>query len=722
MCDRLPGVSGRRRDHEGPARLGVWLRPDDQGAAPGADVAVYASHAEAVELCVFDGPGPGAGERRIELTERVHGVHFGFVPDLAAGTAYGLRAHGPWDPARGLRYNPDKLLLDPYARGIAGEVTWRPEVFGHVVGEDLAGDPEVRDAHDSAAFVPRGVVLDDGFDWGEDSPPSVPWSQTVLYEAHVRGLTRLHPGVPYHLRGTYAGLAHPATIEHLTRLGVTTVELLPVHAFTSEPALARRHTSNYWGYNTLGFFAPHAAYSSASVPAGVLTEFKGMVRLLHAAGLEVVLDVVYNHTCEQGRDGATLSWRGLDNRAYYRLDDNGRDVDVTGCGNTLDFRHPRVVQLALDSLRYWVEHCHVDGFRFDLATALARGRDDGYDPDHPFLVAMRSDPVLSRVKLIAEPWDVGPHGWRTGQFPPPMTEWNDRFRDAVRTFWLPDGARALRGEPGHGVRELATRLSGSQDLFGVGDRGPLASVNYVAAHDGFTLADTTAYEYKHNQDNGEGNRDGHDDNRSWNHGAEGTSDDPDLLERRRRSLRNLLGTVLLSTGVPMLAAGDELGRTQRGNNNAYSRDDLVSWLNWDLADWQQDLLATTTQLLRLRREHPALRQRAFFGGRPVHEDGTFDLGWFDADGRAMDESRWHEPRTRVLQAFLHAAPAGGRSLLLVLCGAGQDVEVTLPGPPWASSYELVWNSAEPKPVDPTSGHDGVQQVTALSIRLYAATP
>ncbi len=438
------------------------------------------------------------------------------------------------------------------------------------MGGDLTGDPDVRDDRDSAPFVPRSVVLADGFDWGDDRRPDVPWSQTVVYEAHVRGLTQRLPGVPEHLRGTYAGLAHPATVEHLTSLGVTTVELLPVHAFTHEPALARRGARNYWGYNTLSFFAPHAAYASVADPAAVLREVKGMVRLLHQAGLEVVLDVVYNHTAEQGREGATLSWRGLDNQAYYRLDDNGRDVDVTGCGNTLDLCHPRAVQLALDSLRYWAEQVHVDGFRFDLATALARGRDDAFDPDHPFLVALRTDPVLSRLKLVAEPWDVGPHGWRTGQFPPPMAEWNDRFRDTVRTFWLADAARAARGEPGHGVRELATRLSGSQDLFGVGDRGPLASVNYLAAHDGFTVADTTAYERKHNEANGEGNRDGHDDNRSWNHGVEGDSEVPAVVAARRRSIRSLLGTLLLSTGVPMLAAGDELGRTQGGNNNAYN--------------------------------------------------------------------------------------------------------------------------------------------------------
>ncbi len=709
-------VTRLHRSPDTPPLLGVTLRDG------GADVAVYAGHAEAVELCLTEGRGADATERRIELTERVHGVYFAFVPGMGEGDRYGLRAHGAWDPSRGLRYNPDKLLLDPYARAVAGEVTWRPEVFGHVVGADLVGDPDVRDNRDSAAFVPRGVVLDGAFDWGDDEPPAVPWSQTVVYEAHVRGLTRLLPGVPERLRGTYAGLAHPATLEHLRGLGVTTVELLPVHAFTHEPALARRGATNYWGYNTLGFFAPHSAYASVEDPAGAVAEFKGMVRLLHAAGLEVVLDVVYNHTCEQGRDGATLSWRGLDNRAYYRLDDYGRDVDVTGCGNTLDFRHPLVVQQALDSLRYWVQECHVDGFRFDLATALARGRDDGYDPDHPFLVALRADPVLSRVKLVAEPWDVGPHGWRTGQFPPPLAEWNDRYRDTVRTFWLADAARALRGEAGHGVRELATRISGSQDLFGARDRGPLASVNYVAAHDGFTLADATAYEHKHNHDNGEGNRDGHDDNRAWNHGVEGPSADPAVLRARSRSQRNLLGTLLLSTGVPMLAAGDELGRTQGGNNNAYSRDDRISWLDWDLDDAQRDLLATTTHLLRLRREHPALRQREFFGARAAHTDGTRDLAWFAADGSPMDDVRWHDPQARVLQAFLHGQPAGGRSMLLVLCGAPSDAEVTLPGTPWATSYELLFDSADERPAAPTCGHSGAQLVAPLSMRLYAATP
>jgi isoamylase len=704
------------REPELPPPLGVNLRPDGDGV----DVAVYAGNAEAVELCLLDGEGPDTVERRVVLGQRAHGVHFGHVCGVREGQRYGLRAHGPWDPSRGLRYNPAKLLVDPYARALDGEVQWGPEVYGHSVGPLLAGDPDVQDHRDSAPYVPRGVVVSDGFDWEGDRPPSVPLSQTVVYEAHVRGLTQLHPGVPAHLRGTYAGMAHPAMLEHLVGLGITSVELLPVHAFTSEPELLQRGLSNFWGYNTLGFFAPHFPYAASPDPVAALAEFKGMVKLLHAAGLEVLLDVVYNHTCEQGRDGAMLSFRGLDNSGYYRLDGYGRDVDVTGCGNTLDFRNPRVVQLALDSLRYWVQQCHVDGFRFDLATALARGRDDGFDPDHPFLVALRCDPVLSRVKLIAEPWDVGPHGWRTGQFPPPFAEWNDRYRDTVRTFWLADAARDAHGHATHGVRELATRLSGSQDLFGNCDRGPLASVNFVAAHDGYTLADTTAYEHKHNLGNGENNRDGHGDNRSWNHGTEGPSDDPRVLADRRRSIRNLLGTVLLSTGVPMLVAGDEMGRTQRGNNNAYCRDDEVSWVDWQLGSWQQDLLTTTRELLRLRRELPVLRQRAFFGGRVPQVDGTRDLAWFAADGTPMHEGHWHDPHLRTLQALFHGGSIGTPSVLLLLAGSAQDTVVTLPPAPEGSSWTLLWNSADETPGPPTGTHQRTARARARSLRVYTS--
>jgi glycogen operon protein len=687
-----------------PPPLGATLTRD------GVDFAVYAGHADAVEICLFEpGDTTGASERRVNLTDRAHGTWFGSMPGLGAGTRYGVRAHGPWQPSEGLRHNADKLLLDPYARAIEGEVTWAPEAFGHVVDARLHGDPDVRDERDSAACVPRAVVVDDRFDWGDDVRPQVPWAQTVIYEAHVRNLTKRHPGVPEQLRGTYAGMAHPAIIEHLRSLGVTSVELLPVQAFAHEPQLAGRGRVNHWGYNTLGFFAPHGAYAASPDPQGRLDEFKGMVKLLHAAGLEVILDVVYNHTCEQARDGATLSWRGLDNRAYYRLDQRGYDVDVTGCGNTLDLRHPVVARMVLDSLRYWVEQCHVDGFRFDLAVALARGRNDGYHPDHPFLVALRTDPVLSRVKLIAEPWDLGVHGWRTGQFPPPFAEWNDRFRDAVRTFWLPDVARSARDEPGHGVRDMATRLSGSEDLFGGRDRGPIASVNFVTAHDGFTLADTTAYDRKHNDDNGEGNRDGSDDNRSWNHGLEGPpgvleqSSDSALLTQRRRSIRNLLATELFASGVPMINAGDELGRSQGGNNNTYCQDNDVSWFDWDLEPWQHDLLATTRFLSRLRASNPVLGQRSFFPGRLEHEDGVVDIQWFAADGLPMRYRTWDSPHTRTLVMFLDGKHVGGQSLLIIFHGGARDAEVTLPAQGDGATYQLVWDSVWTLPKPPGGG-------------------
>ena len=704
-----------------PPPLGATLTPD------GVDFAVYAGHADAVEICLFEtGDATGANERRITLTNRAHGTWFGSVPGIFAGQRYAVRAHGPWQPAQGLRYNADKLLLDPYARAIEGQVTWRPEVFGHVVDARLHGDPDVKDERNSAPYVPRAVVVDDRFDWGDDSPPQVPWVETVIYETHVRNLTKRHPEIPEPLRGTYAAMAHPATIAHLRSLGVTTVELLPVHAFTHEPELVQKGLVNHWGYNTLGFSAPQAAYAVSGDPQGQLDEFKGTVKLLHAAGMEVILDVVYNHTCEQGRDGATLSWRGLDNRAYYRLDERGRDIDVTGCGNTLDLRHPMVARMVLDSLRYWVGQCRVDGFRFDLAVALGRGRDDAYDPDHPFLVALRTDPVLSRVKLIAEPWDLGVHGWRTGQFPPPFAEWNDRFRDAARTFWLPDVERSAHHEPGHGVRDLATRLAGSHDLFGAHDRGPIASVNYVAGHDGFTLADTTTYAHKHNDANREGNRDGSDDNRSWNHGVEGPGADEPLLAARRRSIRNLLATELLATGVPMINAGDELGRSQRGNNNAYCQDNDVSWFDWDLEPWQVDLLETTRFLTKLRATSPVLGQRSFFAGRRAHQDGLADLVWFAADGQPMRYGTWDDPHTRTLTMFLDGTHVGGETLLVILHGGAQGAEVTLPAPGEGAAYRLLWDSAWDLPlpswdsadtVDPVE--DGPVTLTAASIQVYS---
>jgi glycogen operon protein len=732
-----------------PFPLGVHPR------AGGLDVAVVAVHADAVELCLLDrlNVGPRApqvvAERRVPLTRSTHGAWHGFVPDVGVGATYGFRVHGRWEPARGHRHNPAKLLLDPYARALDSPLRLRPELFGHTVDIEFGGDPETLDPRDSGPYAPLGIVTDTDFDWGEDTAPDVPWADTVLYEAHVRGLTKLLPDVPAHLRGTYAGLAHPATVEHLVGLGVTAVELLPVHAIGDEPHLARRGLPNAWGYNTLSFFAPHLAYAATSDPLGVVDEFRGMVKLLHAAGIEVILDVVYNHTCEGGAGGPMLSWKGLDAATYYRLDGHGQYVDTTGCGNSLDFREPRVVQLTLDSLRYWVTQMRVDGFRFDLATTLARGR-DGYDPDHPFLVAARADPVVGATKLIAEPWDVGPHGWRTGQFPPPFGEWNDRFRDGVREFWLVGGRRAAAGEPAGGVRDLATRLAGSADVYSA-LRGPLSSVNFVTAHDGFTLADTAAYDSKHNEANGEDNRDGAGDNRSWNHGIEGPTDDDATLAARRRTVRNMLGTLLLATGVPMLLAGDELGRSQGGNNNAYCQDNEISWLDWALKPWQEDLLATTRHLLRLRREFPVLRQDRFFAGRPVHADGTKDLAWFAADGAEMEHDRWHDHGQRVLSMYLHAVVPGadghhsGGSLLVVVQGLPWPVEVTLPGMPWGHRYRLLWDSALERPpgngagADPGNGNGSdddpdrdptvepdvaggaVVGVAGSSIRVYAAS-
>jgi glycogen operon protein len=690
----------------------------------GAEFAVYAGHAEAVEVCLFEpGDQTGSTERRVPLTERVHGTWYGFLPGVGPGQRYGLRADGPWRPAEGLRYNRDKLLLDPYAKAVEGEVTWSPAVYAHPVDGPHDGDDVLRSTLDSAGCVPRCVVVEDRFEWGEDRPPHTPLAETVLYETHVRNLTVRHPEVPGHLQGTYAGLCHPSVLAHLRSVGATAVELLPVQAFTSEPEVVGRGLTNHWGYNTLGFFAPHAAYASTRDPQGVLDEFKGMVKLLHAEGLEVILDVVYNHTAEQSsRTGASLSWRGLDNRTYYRLDERGEDIDVTGCGNTLDLRHAMVCRMVLDSLRYWVNECHVDGFRFDLAVALGRGQNDDFDPDHPFLVALRTDPVLSRVKLIAEPWDVGMHGWRTGQFPPPFSEWNDRFRDAVRTFWLGDLRGQEGGHPGHGVRELATRLAGSQDLFGRSDRGTVASVNFVAAHDGFTVADLTRYDVKHNAANGEENRDGTDGNRSWNHGVEGPAQGPRAAEveaARRRSMRNLLASTLLAAGVPMLNGGDELGRSQGGNNNPYCQDNETTWFDWDLAPWQQDLLETCRFLARLRADHPVLRQRTFFTGREVHEDGRTDLAWFGSDGEELQAGHWENPATRTLQMLLDGTRLGEQSVLVVLHGEVAPGKVTLPAGPGHAAYQLLWDSTAERPGPPGGTvRPGPVEIGPACIRVY----
>ena len=675
-------------------------RPVPLGATwdgEGTNFALWTSGAEAVDLCLFD---EGDTETRVSLEESTYQVWHGYLPRVGPGQRYGFRVHGPYSPHTGHRYNPSKLLLDPYARAIDGEFVPDPPVFGY------DGDPggDVPDFRDSAPYVPRSVVVHDSFPWTDpgaglpprmEPRPNTPWDDTVIYELHVRGFTKLHPGLPEPLRGTYAGLAHPAAIEHLVRLGVTAVELMPVQQFVTEPAVTRRGLTNYWGYNTIGFFAPHAAY--ASVRGEQVREFKAMVRALHAAGIEVILDVVYNHTAEGDEAGPTLCFRGIDNAGYYRLlpDDPRRYADYTGCGNTLDVRHPYVLQMLMDSLRYWVTEMHVDGFRFDLASALARSFHD-VDKLSAFFDVIHQDPVVSQVKLIAEPWDVGEGGYQVGEFPPLWTEWNGKFRDTVRSFWA--GERI-------GVRDLGYRLTGSSDLYADDGRRPFASINFVTCHDGFPLRDLTTYECKHNEANGEANRDGDGHNRSFNCGVEGETDDPAVVALRGRQARNMLLTLLLSTGVPMLLAGDELGRTQGGNNNAFCQDSEVSWVDWSTVDkpGSEELLALARRLVAVRRGSPVLRQRAFFAGRPVPGgDGRKDLAWFRPDGTEMSEREWHSPETRTLGMYLDGegirqrGPRGERlvddSYLLVLHAGTEDTTATLPGPPWASSYEVVVDS------------------------------
>ena len=571
----------------------------------GVNFALFSEHATAVELCLFD--EAGHGEERITLTERTDLVWHASVAGLGPGQPYGYRVYGPYEPEGGHRFNPAKVLLDPYARALAGALRWSDEVFGYRVGHP-DGDLS-RDDRDSAPFVPKSVVIDGAFDWGDDRPLRRPWHQSIIYEAHVKGFTARHPGVPPSLRGTYAGLAAPAAVEHLLALGITAVELLPVHHHVDERAVVDRGLTNYWGYNPIAFFAPDTRYASAKEAVGAVLEFKRMVQTLHRAGIEVILDVVYNHTAEGNHLGPTLSFRGIDNDAYYRLQpDRPRFyVDYTGCGNTLSMRQPQALQLLMDSLRYWVLEMHVDGFRFDLASALARG---AYDVDRlsTFFEVIHQDPVISRVKLIAEPWDLGDGGYQVGRFPAGWAEWNGRYRDAVRRYW--------RGEPGR-VADLAYRLTGSSDLYQSDGRRPYASVNFVTAHDGFTLADLVSYHVKHNEANGESNRDGSDENLSWNGGVEGPTADPAVLALRERQQRNFLSTLLLSQGVPMLCGGDEMGRSQRGNNNAYCQDNELAWLDWGLDRQAERLLGFTRRLIALRHAHPEFHRRKFFQGRPL---------------------------------------------------------------------------------------------------------
>jgi glycogen operon protein len=669
----------------------VWPgRPRPLGATwdgEGSNFAVFAEQADAVELCLF---GEDGTERRLELPEVTAHTWHGYVPEVGPEQRYGYRVHGPYEPRRGLRCNPAKLLLDPYARAIEGVVDWDDVVFGYRVG----GDDLVPDERDSAPHVPRSVVVHDGFPWGDDRQPGVPWSDTVIYEAHVRGFTMRHPDVPEHQRGSYAAMGSPAVVEHLVGLGVTTVELQPVHHFISEHAVVRRGLINYWGYNSIGYFAPEARYSSSGRRGQQVREFKAMVRNLHAAGIEVILDVVYNHTAEGDQLGPTLSFRGLDNRSYYRLrDDDPRFyTDFSGCGNALNVRHPQVLALIMDSLRYWVLEMHVDGFRFDLASALARGFHE-VERLSAFFDLIHQDPVVSQVKLIAEPWDVGEGGYQVGNFPVLWTEWNGRYRDTIRDFWR--GART-------GVADLAYRLTGSSDLYQSDGRRPYASINFVTAHDGFTLHDLVSYEHKRNQANGEGNRDGSDDNRSWNCGVEGPSGDPEVVALRERQKRNLLATLLLSSGVPMLLAGDEMGRTQQGNNNAYCQDNEISWVDWSLDERKVALLEHARALIALRNAHPVFRRRRFFQGQAIHGSGVKDIGWFTPDGAEMDDARWRAPDIATLGVFLNGEEIPDRSrrgerivddsFLLLLHGDAEERAFTLPGLPWAKEYELVFHT------------------------------
>jgi isoamylase len=645
----------------------------------GVNFALYSERAEEVEVCLFESADAAQESERIRLREITGFVRHAYVPGLKPGQVYGFRVDGPYDPERGHRFNPSKLLLDPYARAVAGRVDWKGPVFGYRIGDpelDLSYSDE-----DDAASVPRGVVIDDAFDWEDDRRPNIPLHRSVIYEVHVKGFTKRHPGIPEALRGTYAGFVHPAALEHLKGLGVTAVELLPVHEFVDEGHLVERGLVNYWGYNSLNFFAPAERYASAREAGSEVREFKAMVKELHRAGIEVLLDVVYNHTAEGSELGPTLSYRGIDNATYYKLvpDQLRYYMNYTGTGNSLNAQHPQVLKLIMDSLRYWVTEMHVDGFRFDLASTLAR------EQHHvrrlsSFFDAIHQDPVLSRVKLIAEPWDVGEGGYQVGNFPVLWAEWNDKYRDTTRRFW--------RGDPGQ-MAELAYRLMGSSDLYQDDGRHPYASINFLAAHDGFTLHDVVTYNDKHNDANGEDNRDGHDNNLSANYGWEGPTDDPDVTEVRERQKRNMLTTLFVSQGVPMLCAGDEMGRTQGGNNNAYAQDNEISWLDWALDERRHAQLEFTRRLIALRNTHPVLRRKQYYQGRRIRGSEVRDLTWLRTDGEQMSDEEWEAGWHRALGVRLGGDALGevdengdllvDDTLLLLFNAHVEPVRFRLPG-------------------------------------------
>jgi len=670
----------------------------------GTNFALFSEGADRVELCLF---GERGRETRVDMLEVDAYVWHAYLPNIAPGQRYGYRVHGEYDPTSGKRFNPNKLLLDPYAKAVDGQVNWGQSVFGYTFG-----DPDSRNDDDSAADMMKGVVINPFFDWGGDRPPRIPYSESFIYEAHVKGLTMRHPDIPDEIRGTYSAIAHPLIIEHLKRLGVTAIELLPVHQFINDSMLEEKGLSNYWGYNTIAFLAPQNTYSSSGQRGQQVQEFKGMVRALHEAGIEVILDVVYNHTAEGNHLGPTLSFRGIDNEAYYRLenDDKRYYTDYTGTGNSLNVGNPHALQLIMDSLRYWVLEMHVDGFRFDLAATLAR---EFYDVDRlaTFFELVQQDPVVSQVKLIAEPWDVGPGGYQVGNFPPQWTEWNGKYRDTVRDFW--------RGEP-QALGEFASRLTGSSDLYAHSGRWPVASINFVTAHDGFTLRDLVSYEQKHNEANGEDGRDGADDNRSMNFGVEGPTDDPQVNELRERMQRNFIATLLLSQGVPMLLHGDELGRTQGGNNNGYAQDNEITWIDWENVD--ASLIDFTSALARLRRDHPTFRRRRFFDGRPVRREEVEripDIVWLRPDGTQMQPEDWDSGFGRSIGVFLNGNGIRERDRrgepitdlhFLVLFNAGDEpVEFTLPdvefSPNWDVLVDTAGTLANTEPVHPGAAVD-----------------
>ncbi|RFA15978.1 glycogen debranching enzyme GlgX [Subtercola boreus] len=654
----------------------------------GTNFALFSEGAEKVELCLF---GEKGAETRVLLHEVDAFVWHCYLPQVQPGQRYGYRVHGPYDPANGQRFNPNKLLLDPYAKATSGTIDWDQSLFSYNFG-----DPDSENDLDSAKHMMFGVVINPFFDWSGDRVLKVPYQDTIIYEAHVKGLTELNHEIPKDQRGTYAGIAHPATIEHLQKLGITSLELMPVHQFVQDSTLLDKGLSNYWGYNTIGFFAPHSSYSSAGERGQQVQEFKGMVKALHAANIEVILDVVYNHTAEGNHLGPTISFRGIDNEAYYRVmdDDKRYYMDYTGTGNTLNVRHPHSLQLIMDSLRYWVTEMHVDGFRFDLASTLAR---EFYDVDRlsSFFELVQQDPVVSQVKLIAEPWDVGPGGYQVGNFPPQWSEWNGKYRDTVRDFW--------RGEPST-LGEFASRFTGSADLYEHSGRRPVASINFVTAHDGFTLADLVSYNEKHNDANGENGNDGESSNRSWNSGAEGPTDDTAIRSLRARQQRNFLATLLLSQGVPMLLHGDELGRTQNGNNNTYAQDNEISWVHWKRAD--EPLTEFTAALMRLRKEHPTFRRSRFFDGRPVRRgrgEPLPDIVWLNPDALEMEPEEWDAPLHRSLGVFLNGQGIRGRdyrgervvdvNFLVYFNADDSDVAFTLPAAEYGSAWDVVIDTA-----------------------------